>query len=70
MLVPGKRYKWFINNFDSRMKDGLFTREYDKNNGNALLMTHNGDIWSIPEKHCVPMKQGIVMVTSRSHNPK
>ena len=70
MLVPGKRYKWFINNFDSRMKDGLFTGEYDKNNGNALLITRYGDIWSVPEKDCITMKQGIVMVTSRSHNPK
>lgn len=37
-------------------KNGLFTGNYDKNNGNALFMTKNGDTWSIPEKDCVLVK--------------
>ena len=49
-LIPGKRYEWYINNVDNRKKNGLFTGEYDKKNGNALLMTRNGEMWSIPVK--------------------
>lgn len=46
--IKGKRYEWPLNNYDSRKKDGLFTGEYDKYNGNPLLMTKNGEVWSIP----------------------
>ncbi len=45
--VKGKRYEWYINNYDDRKKNGLFTGEYDKNNGNAILLTKNGETWSI-----------------------
>lgn len=45
--VKGKRYEWHINNYDDRKKNGLFTGEYDKNNGNAILLTKNGETWSI-----------------------
>lgn len=45
--VKGKRYEWYINNYDDRKKNGLFTGEYDKNNGNAILLTTNGETWSI-----------------------
>lgn len=45
--VKGKRYEWYINNYDNRKKNGLFTGEYDKNNGNAILLTKNGETWSI-----------------------
>ena len=47
-LIKGKRYKWLINNYENKKKDGLFTGEYDKANGNAILLTRNGERWSIP----------------------
>lgn len=50
-LMPGKRYWFYIDNWSNRKKDGLFTGDYDPNNGNALLMSKNGDTWSIPVKH-------------------
>lgn len=49
-LIKGKRYEWYINNYDNRKKDGLFTGKYDEN-GNAILSTRNGDDWSIPVEH-------------------
>ena len=52
-LQKGKRYEWFINNYENKKKSGLFIGEYDKANGNALLMTKNGEIWSIPEDDLV-----------------
>ena len=45
----GKRYYWFINNYENKIKSGLFTGEYDTNNSNALLITKNGEHWSVPE---------------------
>jgi hypothetical protein len=47
VLILGKRYEWYINNIDDRKKDGLFTGEFYKN-GNAKLLTRNGEEWSIP----------------------
>lgn len=47
-LTKGKRYTWYINNYENKIKSGLFTGEFDKNNGNAILMTKNGETWSIP----------------------
>lgn len=47
-LVKGKRYEWYINNYENKKKDGLFTGEYDKTNGNAILLTRNGEEWSVP----------------------
>lgn len=56
-LIPGKRYEWPISNIPADGKrNGLFIGIYDKNNGNALLMTKNGDTWSIPEEDCVLVK--------------
>ena len=46
-LKTGKRYEWFVNNVDEKKKNGLFTGEFYKN-GNAKLITRNGDEWSIP----------------------
>lgn len=46
-LTAGKRYWFYINNYDNRCKSGLFTGEYDEHNGNALLMTKDGEQWSI-----------------------
>lgn len=50
-LIKGKRYEWHINNVDDRKKNGLFTGEYDKANGNAILMTRNGETWSVPAEN-------------------
>lgn len=47
-LIKGKRYEWYINNCENKKKDGLFTGEYDKANGNAILLTRNGEEWSVP----------------------
>ena len=46
-LIKGKRYEWYINNYEDKKKNGLFTGEYYKN-GNAKLLTRNGEEWSIP----------------------
>ena len=48
MLIPGKRYKWLTVIPSDKYRDGLFTGEYDKNNNNAILMTRNGETWSVP----------------------
>lgn len=48
-MKQGKRYWWYINNYENKVKSGLFTGEYNKNN-NAILLTKNGECWSIPEK--------------------
>jgi len=47
-LIQGKRYEWYINNYEDKKKNGLFTGEYDKSNGNAILLTRNGERWSVP----------------------
>ena len=47
-ITKGKRYTWYINNYEDKKKSGLFTGSFDKNNGNAILMTKNGETWSIP----------------------
>lgn len=47
-LIKGKRYEWYINNYENKKKNGLFIGEYDKANGNAILLTRNGEEWSIP----------------------
>ena len=51
-LIVGKRYEWPKSNIAADGKvNGLFIGNYDKN-GNALFMTKNGDIWSVPERDC------------------
>lgn len=52
-LTKGKRYTWYINNYENKIKSGLFTGEFDKNNGNAILMTKNGETWSIPIENLI-----------------
>ena len=47
-ITKGKRYTWYINNFEDTMKDGIFTGDFDKDNGNAILITKDGATWSIP----------------------
>lgn len=49
-MITGKRYWWYINNYENKIKSGLFTGEYDKINNNAILLTKNGEHWSIPVK--------------------
>jgi len=56
MIKTGKRYYWFINNYENKIKSGLFTGEYDINNGNAILLTKNGECWSIPQKDLLERK--------------
>ena len=47
-ITKGKRYTWYINNYEDKIKSGLFTGNFDKNNGNAILITKEGETWSIP----------------------
>ena len=54
-LIKGKRYNWYINNYENKTKNGLFTGDFDKNN-NAILMTKNGEVWSIPVKDLIEVK--------------
>lgn len=49
-MTKGKRYTWYINNYEDKKKSGLFTGSFDEKNGNAILMTKNGEVWSIPIK--------------------
>lgn len=56
-LIKGKRYKWRINNHENKIKDGLFTGEYDKANGNAILLTRSGEEWSVPVKELSEFKK-------------
>lgn len=51
--IKGMRYEWYINNYGDKKKDGLFTGEYDKANGNAILLTRNGERWSVPVEDLV-----------------
>lgn len=50
-LIKGKRYEWFLNNVEDKKKNGLFTGNYDEKNGNALLLTKNGELWSVPAEN-------------------
>ena len=53
ILVKGKRYEWPVTiPFDGRKKNGLFTGRYSEKNGNALFLTRNGEVWSVPVKNC------------------
>ena len=49
-LKPGKRYWFYINNYDDRVKNGLFTGEYNAQ-CLALLQTKTGDTWCITPDH-------------------
>ena len=46
-LIKGKRYEWHMNNYNNKKTDGLFTGKYE-DNGNAILLTRNGEQWSVP----------------------
>lgn len=48
-LVAGKRYYFPINNYGGVLKSGLFTGRFDVN-ASAILMTREGEMWSIPVK--------------------
>ena len=52
MLKTGKRYEWYINNYENKKKNGLFTGKYETN-GNAILITKNGEQWSVPEEDLI-----------------
>ena len=56
MIKVGKRYWWYINTYENKIKSGLYTGEYDMNNGNALLLTKNGECWSVPQKNLLERK--------------
>ena len=56
ILKKGKRYAWYINNYEHKKKDGLFTGTFNEANGSAILMTKNGDAWSIPIKDLMEVK--------------
>lgn len=56
ILKKGKRYAWYINNYEYKKKDGLFTGTFNETNGSAILMTKNGDTWSIPIKDLMEVK--------------
>lgn len=47
-IIKGKRYWWYINNYEKKKKTGLFIGSFNENNGNAFLMTKNGETWSVP----------------------
>ena len=49
-IIKGKKYWWYINNYENKIKSGLYTGRYDMNNSNALLLTKNGEYWSVPQK--------------------
>lgn len=55
MIKVGKRYWWHINNYENKIKSGLYTGK-DTDNGNALLLTKNGECWSVPQKDLLERK--------------
>ena len=55
-MKTGKRYWWYINNYENKIKSGLFTGEYDKRNGNVILLTKSGECWSIPKENLLERK--------------
>ena len=55
-LKKGKRYTWYVNNYENKMKNGLFTGDFDKKNNNSILITKNGEVWSIPIKNLIEVK--------------
>ena len=55
-MKTGKRYWWYINNYENKVKSGLFTGEYDKKNKNALLLTKSGVCWSVPKEDLLERK--------------
>ena len=48
-MKQGKRYWFYINNWEPKIKSGLFTGEYNAN-GHAVLVTKTGERWAIPIK--------------------
>ena len=59
-LIAGKRYMWPVDNrIGARVVNGLFTGER-KDNGNVVLVTKDGEHWSVPEDVVMPMpKKGV-----------
>ena len=56
-ITKGKRYSWYINNYENKIKNGLFTGDFDKNNGNAILITKKNETWSIPLKDLIEVNK-------------
>lgn len=56
-ITKGKRYTWYLNNYEDKIKSGLFTGKFDKNNGNAILMTKEGETWSIPLENLIEVNK-------------
>ena len=55
-IIKGKRYWWYINNYENKIESGLFTGEYDNKNKNVLLLTKSGACWSIPKEDLLERK--------------
>lgn len=49
-IKTGKRYWFYINDYDGSYKSGLLTGEKEEN-GNVILMTKTGERWSIPPEN-------------------
>ena len=56
-ITKGKKYSWYIDNYENKTKNGLFTGDFDKNNGNAILTTEEGKTWSIPLKDLIEVNK-------------
>ena len=56
IIEVGKRYLFPLTiPSDGQEKSGLFTGEY-ADNGNAILMTKNGERWSVPKENLHKVK--------------
>ena len=48
-LKVGKRYWWYIiADIKRHIRSGFFTGKYSKYSGDPILLTKEGDSWSIP----------------------
>ena len=54
-LKVGKRYWFYINNYESKQKSGLFTGKFTTN-GDAVIRTKAGEEWSIPTSDLSPSR--------------
>lgn len=59
-LIEGKRYWWYINNYEDKIRSGLFTGKYNCYNGHPIFITKTGEHWAIPESdvHLKEKKKG------------
>ena len=57
-LIKGKRYWWYINNYEDRTQTGIFTGQYNYYNGNPIFITKFGERWAIPIEDVNIKKKG------------